>query len=61
MRIELVYAWPDRYWRKQLELPIGASVADALAAADLAVALGEAALEIAGMAVFSRPVQAGSI
>ncbi|WP_460457649.1 RnfH family protein [Arenimonas alkanexedens] len=32
MRVEVVYALPDRCWRVELMLPAGARVADALAA-----------------------------
>ncbi|MGH8076489.1 MAG: RnfH family protein [Lysobacter sp.] len=35
MKVELLRAWPRRFERKQLELPPGSSVADALTAAGL--------------------------
>ena len=55
--VQLVCAWPDHYWRKDLELASGASVADALAAA--APALREAGIETAALsvAVFGKSVQ----
>lgn len=36
MKIELLRAWPRRFERKQLELPPGSCVADALSAAGVA-------------------------
>ena len=36
MRVELLRAWPRRFERKQLELPVGSCVADALSAAGVA-------------------------
>lgn len=36
MRVELLRAWPHRFERKELELPPGSCVADALSAAGLA-------------------------
>lgn len=35
IRVEVVYALADRYWRVPLALPVAATVADALAAAEL--------------------------
>ena len=35
MKVELLRAWPRRVERKELELPVGSCVADALAAAGL--------------------------
>ena len=36
MRVELLRAWPHRFERRQLELPAGSCVADALLAAGVA-------------------------
>lgn len=36
MRVELLRAWPRRFERKELELPPGSCVADALSAAGMA-------------------------
>ncbi len=47
MKIEVVLAWPRRYRSMTLELPEGASVADALQAAAL-----EEAGQATGIAVF---------
>lgn len=35
MRVEVVLAWPDRYLRRELEVPEGCSVADAIEEAAL--------------------------
>ncbi|MCD9086678.1 RnfH family protein [Stenotrophomonas sp. SY1] len=42
MRVEVLLAWPDRYLRRELELPEGCTVADAV---------DEAALDVDGVAV----------
>jgi uncharacterized protein len=52
--VEVVHAWPDRCWSRQVALPQGACVGDALdaVAADLA---GEGlALSDLGLAIFGR-------
>jgi putative ubiquitin-RnfH superfamily antitoxin RatB of RatAB toxin-antitoxin module len=56
LRIEVAYALPDRCWRIALQLPEGATVAMALQAADLAVAVPEAVVDAARLAVFGRLV-----
>ena len=50
MRIEVMYAWPRRHESVTVELPEGASVADALAASRLQPA------GISGYAVFGERV-----
>jgi putative ubiquitin-RnfH superfamily antitoxin RatB of RatAB toxin-antitoxin module len=55
MRVEVVLAWPDRYLRRELQLPEGCVVADALAEAAL-VADGEV-VACAVHGVVSRPEQ----
>jgi putative ubiquitin-RnfH superfamily antitoxin RatB of RatAB toxin-antitoxin module len=60
IRVEVVYAVPDRYWSQRLLLPAGTTVAQALVAAAMERTVGEA-LDVAGMAVFSRPVQLTSV
>ncbi|KAF1709875.1 RnfH family protein [Pseudoxanthomonas kalamensis DSM 18571] len=47
MRVEVVMAWPRRLRRVQLELPAGATVSDAVAAA-----VFDGIDEVAGYAVF---------
>lgn len=55
IRVELVRAWPRRHEARTVELPAGATVADAL------VACGIDPLEIAGLAVFGERVQPGRV
>ena len=59
LRVECVYALADACWRKTLELPDGATVATALAAADLATNLPGVAVDPARLAVFGRLVALG--
>jgi len=47
--VEVVYALPERQWSATLELPAGASIADALAA--VATASGFRALDLASVSV----------
>ena len=56
LRVEVVYALPERYWSVRLELPGGATVADALALAGKQPGFVGVDVEPAGLAVFSRPV-----
>jgi len=54
LRIEVVYALPDRCWRVQVDLPEGARVAEALAAADLPAKVPGLVVDEAMLAVFGR-------
>ena len=54
MRVEVVMAWPDGYQSRMLELPEGAVLADAVAAAALS-ATGVVAYAIHG--VLAKPTQ----
>jgi len=54
IRVEVVYALPDRCWSAKLELPEAATVADALAAADLAARVPGLALDPTRLAVFGK-------
>ena len=56
MRVEVVLAWPDRYLRRELELPEGCSVAEAVEMAALDVAGETVATAVHG--VLARPTQA---
>ena len=56
MRVEVVLAWPDRYLRRELELPEGCSVAGAVEMAALDVAGETVATAVHG--VLTRPTQA---
>ncbi len=56
MRVEVVLAWPERYLRRELILPEGCTVADALEAASLDTDGGFVATAVHGVLV--RPQQA---
>ena len=55
LSIEVVYALPDRCWRVPLRLPEGATVADALAAADLPARIPGVEVDPEGLAIFGQP------
>ncbi|OQP82758.1 RnfH family protein [Xanthomonas phaseoli pv. syngonii LMG 9055] len=55
VRIEVVLAWPDRYSSVQLELPQGATVAEAVATSGLALEQAPAAHAVHGL--IARPEQ----
>ncbi len=57
LRIEVVYALPERCWRFPLLLQAGATVADALQAADLASQLPGVEPDASRLAVFGRSVR----
>ncbi len=54
LRVQVVYALPERCWAFALELGEGATVADALAAADLAGKLPGVLVDPARLAVFGK-------
>ena len=56
LRIEVCYAEPDRAWRIAVSLPAGATVAEALAAADLPAHVPGVVVAPARLAVFGRLV-----
>lgn len=56
LSVEVVYALPARCWRWPLRLPAGATVADALAAADIAAVVPGWVADPAGLAVFGQAV-----
>lgn len=56
IRVEVVYALPDRAWSWALELPTGATVEQAVQAAGLERAVPGAIVDADLLAVFSRPV-----
>lgn len=61
IQVEVVYALPSRCWRFPVELPEGATVADALAAADPARHIPGLELDPQRLAVFGRPVTPESV
>ncbi len=56
MRVEVVLAWPERYLRRELLLPEGCTVADAVEAA--ALDAGGDCVATAVHGVLARPQQA---
>lgn len=61
VRVEVVYALPERYWTVRLELASGATVSRALAAASLAALDNRIEIDPARLAVFSRPVSLSTL
>ncbi len=57
IRVEVVYALPERCWRAALQLREGATVSAAIAAARLADALPPEAFAVTGFAVYGRSVK----
>lgn len=60
LRVEVVYALPDRCWRVPLELAEGATVGDALAAADMSLRVPGLQVLPSMLAVFGRSVDAAT-
>ena len=61
IRVQVVHALPERYWSVRLELPGGATVAEALAAAAMDQQLAELDVDPSRLAIFSRPVQLSTV
>jgi putative ubiquitin-RnfH superfamily antitoxin RatB of RatAB toxin-antitoxin module len=61
LRIEVCYALPERDWRVPLRLPAGATVADALASADMPSRVAGLVVDPARLAVFGRAVGPGDV
>lgn len=59
IRVEVIYAVPDRYWSIKLDLPENSRVAAALQAAR--PALPQIQIDENRLAVFSRPVTPDSV
>jgi len=55
LRVQLVYALPDRYWSARFELPAGADVEQALAFAKAESLLPQLEIDESRLAIFSRP------
>lgn len=56
LRVELVYALPQRYWCEQLELAAGATIADALVRTTLHAQLPGFSVDFGRIAVHGRLV-----
>lgn len=61
MRVEVVYALPERYWSVQLRLPEASTVADALSRARLELVEGVADVDPGRLAIYSRLVLPSTI
>jgi putative ubiquitin-RnfH superfamily antitoxin RatB of RatAB toxin-antitoxin module len=61
VRIEVVYALPERAWSIALELPAGATVADGLAASRFESLVPGLDADRLGYAVFGQPVQPSTV
>lgn len=61
IRVEVVYALPDRYWSVPLELASGATVSQALALAGIERLAADIEVDPARLAIFSRPVQPSTV
>lgn len=60
VRVEVVLAWPERYLARTVQLPEGATVADAVAAAGLAGATPDMPCAVHGsVAAPSHPLHDG--
>ena len=59
--VEVVHAKPGRAWRIALQLPAPATVADALAAADLPARIPGLVVDPACLAIHGRAVQADEV
>ncbi len=56
IRVEIVYALPDRQWVVALDLPAGATVRDALAASGIEQVVSDAGVSPAGVGVWGHTV-----
>lgn len=59
--VEVVYALPERCWRFPLRLASGATVAEAIAAVDLASAVPGAVVDPEGLAIHGQAVPPGTM
>lgn len=61
IRIEVVFALPERYWTVRLELASGSTVLEALSAACLPSLDERIAIDPSRLAIFSRPVSLSTV
>jgi putative ubiquitin-RnfH superfamily antitoxin RatB of RatAB toxin-antitoxin module len=57
VRVEVVFALPERYWSVHLELAGGATVAEALTLSGIESLVPSMEIDPARLAIFSRPAQ----
>ena len=60
IRVQLVHAWPDRYWSMALELPTGTTAGEAVLACREGLAAAAIDAEGLSLAVFGRAVEANA-
>jgi putative ubiquitin-RnfH superfamily antitoxin RatB of RatAB toxin-antitoxin module len=56
LRIEIVYALPEAYWRQEVRMPAGSSVAQALAVMDRSRFPADLVVDTAYLAVYGQRV-----
>lgn len=56
VRVSVVYAMPARQFVRELELPAGATVADAIGGSDIVALAGIPAEDLAHIGIFGHPV-----
>ena len=61
LRVTVVYADPARQFACELQLPAGATVADAMQASGVAAAIGLAPAELQSVGIFSRRVEQSTL
>lgn len=61
IRVQVVYAWPERHWLRELEIPAGSTVADAIHASGAEKALDGQPIEPSQIGVFGRLVAMDSL
>jgi putative ubiquitin-RnfH superfamily antitoxin RatB of RatAB toxin-antitoxin module len=61
IRVEVVYALPERAWSARLELPADATAADALMRSGFASTIPGFGAEALGFAIYGKPVSAATL
>jgi putative ubiquitin-RnfH superfamily antitoxin RatB of RatAB toxin-antitoxin module len=61
IRVDVVYALPEKYWTVRLVLAAGATVAQALVAAGMGSLSAEIEIDPARLAIFSRPAALSTV
>ena len=60
LRVEVIYAVPDRAWSARLDLPVGATAADALERSAFAATVPGFDAAVLSFAIFGKPVTAAT-
>ena len=61
IRVEVVYALPDRAWSVVLELPDGAIACEAIARSDVATLIPDFDVTKLGYAIFGKTINAATV